>query len=166
MRAFNCVRFGLLGAALILVGFAPWATASESAPAQASAYQLQMTISRDKVVISKPLAVLADGVEAVFQSDGAVATSLGYRAVVKVSHSDRLAKGKGELAEVDVKFFEQRDGESVLRGQSSLTLELGKAASLRLPGNAKDAATARTYEFEVQVTKATAGPPSMAARGD
>ena len=147
------IRFLANISLLVILHLAPafgWAEETDtSAP---PAYQLHMTVSRNNVEISKPNAVVMSGVQANLISEDSDDPNNGYRMQITVQPSSHVSGGKKEAVDIEVVFYEQVNGELVLRGEPSITVYAGDSAKLTL-ANKETKRVAPTFDIEISATR-------------
>lgn len=111
-------------------------------------YQVNMTVSRDGTVLSKPNILVKSGKQAEVNFSDTKDPEAGFRILLTVQPSAAQRSSKSTVS-FDTMFFEKVQGEWVLRGQPQLRIALGEPASFELTNeNIKRVAP----EFKVDVT--------------
>ncbi|MFO1506744.1 MAG: hypothetical protein U1F23_06650 [Lysobacterales bacterium] len=96
------------------------------------AYEVDLSIQRDGVVVSQPHIGLVAGKQVTFTVNSGQPDS-ALRGLLTVKPSSAGPNGE-ESAELDLMFFEQYQGEWVLRSEPDVTTFLGQNASLSIQG--------------------------------
>lgn len=155
LRMVSVMQIRALVFVSILIGSMSFAVvADERSSNTDTAYQVEMSVSRDGTIISKPRALVSSGTEANLISEDPVDSSRNYRLVIKVQPSAFVSDAKREAIDIKAIFYEQVAGEFVLRGEPSATVYVGDQAKLTL-SNSVAARTAPTYELTITATRAS-----------
>lgn len=127
------IVFGAASLALLLFSTASWA-----ADGPASAYRIDMTISRNGSLVGKPAVVAAPGAQAELREEKPGKPDEGFRILVTASPLDISSDGK-ESIKLDLAFFGRHNGAWVERDHHSITALVGKNVSFAFPSKAPEA---------------------------
>ena len=133
-----------------------------SAENPTNSYQVAFSITRDGGVISKPSLMLKAGKQAEFtvdfeQPDHAI------RVLATVNSSSAGVAGK-EAAQLDLSFFEQYQGEWILRSEPSATVYLGKPSSFSISSEGLTR-MAPTFGISFTINRGDGSAPAPQAGG-
>lgn len=147
-----------LGAATL---FAVLASVSGVAAAQSStAYRIDMTISRNGSLISKPAIVAEAGAEAELTDQKPGKPDDGFRILVKVSPLADAPDGK-ESIKLDLSFFGRFNGKWIERDHHSITALVGKNVSFAFPSKPPESVG---KDYDLIITTSHVNPAENPAR--
>lgn len=148
---------------LNLVAWAACSMLSSVVIASPEQYQLDLSVSRDGVVVSQPSFTVNDGQIADLTVQDPESALPELRLSAKASTSP-ASKNDKRVIQVDLQVFERVAGEWVLRGEPSIGTYMDQKATLALGSNGLQRPAAN-YSVDVTVSKADVDAQRRAIMG-
>jgi hypothetical protein len=131
----------------------------QAAEAPVSGYRVDMTISRNGSLVSKPAIVVEPGAQAELRDENPMKPDDGFRMLVTVSPLSDAPNGK-ESIKLQLQFFGRLQGKWIERGNHSITALVGKNVSFAFPSKPPEA-KGKNYDLVITTSRgAPAGSPA------